>query len=121
MTTAFYIFVDTSASAFRGRRREWINARERQEVKPMKNLFLTGAAALFLATGTARAEIVPTPRPKQPEADILAALRKHFPTAELSWWSNHNVNFFDGQWHRTCNLRLEPKPIKIYHCGIVHA
>jgi hypothetical protein len=87
----------------------------------VRMILLTGIAALFLATGTARAEIVPTPRPKQPEADILAALRKHFPTAELSWWSNHNVNFFDGQWHRTCNLRLKPKPIKIYHCGIVHA
>ena len=58
MATAFYIFVDTNASAFRGRKREWINARERQEIETMKNLFLTGTVALFLATGAAHAEII---------------------------------------------------------------
>ena len=88
----------------------------------MKKHFLAGVAALLLATGTVHAETVPMPRFKPTiEADILAALRKRFPTAELDWWTDTAVNFFDGQWHRTCNLRLKPKPIKIYHCGIVHA
>jgi hypothetical protein len=88
----------------------------------MKRLFLASVAALFLVTGTAHAETVPMPRSKPTiEADILAALRKRFPTAELAWWTDTAVNVFDGQWHRTCNLRLKPKPIKIYHCGIVHA
>jgi hypothetical protein len=89
----------------------------------MKKLFLTSIAMLFLATGTAHAETVPMPQSKPAiEADILAALRKRFPTAETpDWWNSQKVNFFDGQWHRTCNLRLKPKPIKIYHCGIVHA
>ena len=86
----------------------------------MKKLLLAGVAALFLATGTVCAETVPMPR-SRPEADILAALRKRFPTAELAWWTDTAVNFFDGQWHRTCSLRLKPRPIKIYHCGIVHA
>ena len=86
----------------------------------MKKLFLINISMLFLATGAAQAETVPLPRSK-PEADILVALRKRFPTAELAWWTDTAVNFFDGQWHRTCNLRLKPKPIKIYHCGIVHA
>jgi hypothetical protein len=114
----------------------------------MIKLLLAGVAALFLATGTARAEtqseksercaaasktgaeyarcVSGTPTPTEAaraiEADILAALRKRFPTAETpDWWNSQKVNFFDGQWHRTCNLRLKPKPIKIYHCGIVHA
>jgi hypothetical protein len=47
MTAAFYIFVDTSVSAFRGRRREWINARERQEVKMMKKLLLATESAQY--------------------------------------------------------------------------
>jgi hypothetical protein len=62
----------------------------------MKKALLTGCAALFLATGAAHAEPVPLPQPKQPEADILAALRKRFPAAELDWWTNYKLNFFDG-------------------------
>jgi hypothetical protein len=63
----------------------------------MKKTLLTSIAALLLATGAAHAETVPMPRPKQPEADILAALRKRFPTAETpDWWTSHSVNFFDG-------------------------
>ena len=89
----------------------------------MKKLPLAGIAALLLTAGAAHAETVPLPRYKPTiEADILAALRKRFPTAETpDWWNSQKVNFFDGQWHRTCNVRLKPKPIKIYHCGIVHA
>jgi hypothetical protein len=89
----------------------------------MKKLLLTSIAALFLAIGAAHAETVPMARFKSTnEADILAALRKRFPTAETpDWWNGQKVNFFDGQWHRTCNLRLKPKPIRIYRCGIVHA
>src|SRR5262245_16443512 len=117
------------------------------QVNAMKRLLLTSIAALFLATGAARAEtqseksercatasktgaeyarcvsetITPAEVTRAIEADILAALRKRFPTAETpDWWNGQKVNFFDGQWHRTCNLRLKPKPIKIYRCGIVH-
>jgi len=87
----------------------------------VKAAIIEGCVALFLLNAvTAHAETAPLPRSK-PEAEILAALRKLFPTAELDWWTNYHVNFFDGQWHRTCSLRLKPKPIRIYRCGIVHA
>jgi hypothetical protein len=82
----------------------------------MKAAIIAGCVALLvLSVSTAHAE------PVSPPADILAAVHKRFPNAEISWWTDTAVNFFDGQWHRTCNLRLKPKPIKIYRCGIVHA